>query len=210
MTTIEKVLWGAGAVVISLLLGWYMYGHPSQSFGSYGAGITNLTGLSIDGSSPGTLTVNGATTLTGAVYLNSTLGIGSSLSFGTVSSGTTTESIVRQAIAAATTTPCALQNPSATATSSFTFRLNVTTGTSSAGQFVIATGTTAYSTSSVAATFITPASSQFSFITSGTSTTGTSGYVGPSGYVVLGATLGSAVGYGYTFGGTCETTFITL
>lgn len=116
----------------------------------------------------------------------------------------------RFSLTAATTTPCAIQSPFTTATSTFNFKVTVTTATSSAGEFVIATSSTAFSTTTGAvANFTIPASQQGTWAFSGTTTSGTTGVVAPSGWVVFGTTNGSSVGYGYTLGGTCQAIFTT-
>jgi hypothetical protein len=60
--------------------------------------------------------------------------------------------------------------------------------------------------------FTVPASSQTSIAFTATTTQGYSNQliVGPSGYVVIGMTNGSSVGYGYTYGGSCSVTFTTF
>lgn len=116
---------------------------------------------------------------------------------------------VRSSLTAATTTPCALQNPFNATTTINDVSLVVTTATSSAGQFVFATSTTPYNyTTSPIASESLAANAQGTFVTGETaSSTGLGVVVPPNGYIVIGMGTGSAVSYGYTYGGTCTAIF---
>lgn len=139
-------------------------------------------------------------------YVDGALGLGNGTSV------PTNIQVVRALLTAATTTPCALRSPFTTATSTITsFTLNVTTGTSSASQLIFATSSTPYATTSMLMTATIPASAQASFVSSGVATSSQLGsVVVPGGYAVIGTGAGSAVGYGYTYGGSCSATFQTI
>ena len=106
---------------------------------------------------------------------------------------------------AATTTPCTFKSPNAT-TSLEVFTLNVTTATSPAATFVLATSTVTNATTSLISNVGTlSASAQGFFIWhAGTNNS----IVAPNTYVSLGAQNGgAATALGYTFGGLCTATF---
>lgn len=110
-------------------------------------------------------------------------------------------------LAQATTTPCSIAGPSSATTSIMHFALTVTTGTSSAGTFAVGTSTTPYATSSTPfATFVIPANSQSTFSWDGGVN---NDHLSPGTFIVGGMTNGSAVGYGYTYTGTCSTILVT-
>lgn len=112
-----------------------------------------------------------------------------------------TEYFLRGVFNPATTTPCVLPLPAATTTLQ-TYSFNITTGTSSAGSFVMGTSTTPYSTSTtpILSAFSVPAGGQATAMADPTS----NGVLSPSLNLVLGMTNGSAVSYGYTYTGTCS------
>ena len=105
------------------------------------------------------------------------------------------------AITQATTTPCA--TPVSATSSIQHWAMTVTTGTSSAGTIAVGTSTSPYATSTKPfATFVIGANSQNTF----TWNAGVNNDVAsPGTYIVAGMTNGSAVSYGYTYGGTCST-----
>ena len=110
-------------------------------------------------------------------------------------------------LTAATTTPCVVVAPTSATTSIQHFSLNITTGTSSAGTIVIGTSTSPYSTStSPFATVVVAANSQIVYTWNGGVN---NDQVYPGTYIVAGMTNGSAVSYGYTYGGTCSTVLRT-
>ena len=183
---LTKLAWAVGTIGIAVVVASHFLTNTviekTASFGTTGAGITNLTGLSITGT-PGTLDASGGFTLN-SVPLQG----------------------VKMTMNTATNTLCALQNPSTTATSSFTVNVNITTSTSSATNIVIATSSTAFATTSAIGNFYVAANANASFSGPGTTTSGSDGVVGPSQWVTVG-TQNAAVTYGYTFGGTCDAVF---
>lgn len=128
------------------------------------------------------------------------------LGYGNGTSVNTNEQIVRQPLVAATTTPCAIQNP-LNATSTYSSSFNVTTATSSAGIFDIGTSTTAFATSSAGSAQTIAANTQNTLSYAGSSGSG-GNIIGPSAWILYGMNTGS-VSYGYTYGGTCQATFKT-
>lgn len=137
--TLNKVLWAAGTALVAVLLVLAIIGggSPTKGYGTVAAGITNLTGLSIDGNSPGTLTVAGATTLTGSVTMTSAT---------TTQNGVTTVTL-RQSMTSGTTTPCSIPIPMASSTIQ-SWAANFTSATSSALNWSVGTSTTAFATTS--------------------------------------------------------------
>lgn len=72
---LNKILWAVGTVCVSLILvAVFNTGAGKSVLGVAGAGITNLTGLSIDGTSPGTLNVNSTATIGGSLKVLATTG----------------------------------------------------------------------------------------------------------------------------------------
>lgn len=136
------------------------------------------------------------------------LGLGTNLSNSNTGAGNVNIEAQRMNLNVATITPCAIQNPFNATSSLVDATFNVTTGTSSAAQIVFATSTTAFATTSALATMQVAASSDGTFVTGETATsTGIGVVLGPSNWLVIGTALGSAVGYGYTYGGTCSAVF---
>lgn len=138
--------------------------------------------------------------------IQSSLGLGNGTSVPTHIQG------VRAALTAATSTICALQNPYTATSTIVSSALNITTATSSAGSIIAAVALTPFATTTVIAQGISvPASSLASLVVGETaSSTGAGVIVGPSNYIVWGMTPASAVGYGYTYGGTCQAVFETI
>ncbi len=189
----NKVLWAVGAVVASLfLVAVFHVGSIAsvvKSLGSSGAGITNLTGLSIDGSSPGTLTVNGAATM--AANCNSAGGI------------TTCD---YTATMVSSTTPCAFALGT-TATTTLVFAAARVSSSSASTAFVeFGKSATLYSTTTTLGTGSLSANAQGTVLASTSQSTGFDGSAvfGPtSPDLVLKTTLTQ-------LGGTCQAETITI
>lgn len=109
-------------------------------------------------------------------------------------------------LVAATTTPCAIAGPQSATSSIMHYALTINVGTSSAATFAVGTSTSPYATSTTPfATFTVGAGSQKTF----TWDAGVNNdQMFPGTYIVAGLTNGSAVSYGYTFGGTCSTVLV--
>lgn len=108
----------------------------------------------------------------------------------------------RMSLVAATTTPCAIQNPFNATSTVQNVTINVTTATSTSASFSIATSTTAFNASSVYYNATLAANAQGTFMAGETaSSTGLGIVLPPTGWVVM--TLGSA----NTLGGTCSAVF---
>lgn len=105
----------------------------------------------------------------------------------------------------ATTTPCDLTSPNATTTLD-SFSMNISTATSSAGTFVVATSTLPNATSTTP--FYSPVAVAAN-TTRGLSFHGgnDNAIIAPNTHIVAGV---SGVSYGYTYGGTCSATFVQL
>lgn len=179
----KNLLWAAGAVIVAvlLMLGINAIQHP-RSLGAVTSPPTVLDYLQI----------------TQAIgYLTSGI------------AAPANDTIVRSALNTASSTLCAIQNPfNATSTIAEAF-INVTTGTSSAAQIIIASSSTPYATSSplMVATLASGQMGQISNPGIATST-GLGVSVGPTGYVVIGIGSGGSVNYGYTYGGLCAARFV--
>lgn len=181
----------------------------SQSFAGTGTRFPN--GVSANNTSPVAGQLLGTTlTVTGAATLSSALGFVST-------AGTSNVQFVSKVFSSATTTPCALQNPSSTATSTVeNLVFNVTTATSTSYYGQVSTSTTAFATTSALVTSwpIIGAGAQGTWVMSQATTTPYSQpIVGPSGWVVF-STMASSTGLGSngiaTLGGNCEGTFQTV
>lgn len=117
---------------------------------------------------------------------------------------------VRQSIVAATTTPCTMQNPLNATSTLLDAYMNVTTGTSTAVQFVIATSSLQNATTSVVSTQTLGAGLMGTLMVGeSASTTGLGIIVPPTGYVTFGVALNSGSGGLATVGGTCGAVFQT-
>lgn len=122
------------------------------------------------------------------------------------------ETAVRAALTAASTTPCAIQNPFSATSTVVLAEINVTTATSSLGQLVFATSTTAFGTTTGSfSKYTIAANAQQTVAFNGVATsTGNGPIVGPGNWVVIGMDTGSTANYGYTYGGTCAAKFISV
>lgn len=109
-----------------------------------------------------------------------------------------------------TTTPCAIQSPSATSTLEWT-DADITTATSTAITWTIATSTTAFATSSVLTQFTPVTSSLYTLVWYPTTTSGallatSTGLLPPSSWVVFGASGIVGTG-GLVTSGSCQAVF---
>lgn len=202
--------------VVALIVGFIGWTHPTipQSFGTTNNGGTFVA--------PGTVIVAANTTLLdgyqtpnpsvfdyvvsrGYLVAQNMFGLGNGTSV------VTNQQAVRQLLTAATTTPCALQNPfSATSTIPDGVTLNITTATSSAGTITFATSTTAFATTTtIQSNVVLPASTQATYSIPTATNGGT--IVGPGGWIVIGvagiSTTQGNVNNGFTYGGSCQATF---
>lgn len=111
------------------------------------------------------------------------------------------------ALVIATTTPCVIAGPQTATTSIAHFSLNLNVATGTAGSFVIGTSTSPYATSTHPfATVAVSAGSQTVYTWNGGVN---NDQLYPGTYIVAGMGAGSAVGYGYTYGGSCSTVLLT-
>lgn len=192
---------GAIAVVALLLSVWAAL-TPKSSLTSFGA-LSNT-----NAPVAGTIAPNGSVLPNPSVldYLVNRVMLytDKTLAFGNTTGTPLYQQAIRQSLTAATTTPCALQNPFTSTSTLIAWDMNVTTATSSAGVLTLATSTTAYATTSAIATFSIAANAQGTRVWSGGNDVGV---VAGSGYVVVGV---QGVAYGFTYGGTCSGIFQTL
>lgn len=130
------------------------------------------------------------------------LGLGTNLSNSNTGAGNVVIEAQRMSLVAATTTPCAVQNPFNATSTVLSTTVNVTTATSTSASFNLATSTTAFAATSPYFGATLAANAQGSFTAGETaSTTGLGVILPPTGWVVM--TLSSA----NTLGGTCSATF---
>ncbi len=194
MTFNQKII-SVVVVIVLGLVGMYLITHRSD----------NVAGVSAPVSPPTNVSNLIASENVGSPlfqFMGTTLGPGGTPPLPIASTTATTTPMIL-----ATTTPCALQNPFV-ATSSFTFDLNTSAGTSSIAVFTVSTSSTQYATTSSATTFGISANALSSFHYPG----GASGVVGPGGWVVLGLAAGSNGGtnYAYTIPGRCQAIFTSM
>ncbi len=195
--TTKSIAWSIGSVLVSLILvGIFHIGAVSQAFGTIAAGITNYTGISITGT-PGTFDVSGTATFNGQTTMSASV-------------GSISTKVVRQTLTAATTTPCAIQNPFLATSTIVSFALNITTGTSSAAVFAVGSSTTAFATTTgmVANAAITSSATGNITWDPGTNNAAISG----SNWIIAGLIAGSngAPNNAYTYVGTCQAVFQTV
>lgn len=127
----------------------------------------------------------------------------------------------RQSLVSGTTTPCAILTPTATSSLVF-FDVNITTPTSTAQTWSIATSTSFNATTSVLGQFAVPASVQIalpwypsgplvgSSAAPANPASSTLGIIAPSIWIVAGTTGGAGSGSGTVIGGTCQAEFYIL
>lgn len=133
------------------------------------------------------------------------LGLGTNLSNSNTGAGNVVIEAQRQNIVAATTTPCAIQNPFNATSTLVDGTINITTSTSTAGVFTIATSSTAFATTSPIFGATLASGADGTLLTGETaSSTGLGVVLGPSAWLVFGVT---GAGYGFTYGGTCSAVF---
>lgn len=127
------------------------------------------------------------------------LGLGTNLSNSNTGAGNVVLEAQRMALVAATTTPCAIQNPFNATSTVQSVTVNVTTSTSTSASFQLATSTTAFANTSPIFGATLAANQQGTFMTGETaSSTGLGVVLPPSAWIVM--TLTSA----NTLGGTCS------
>ena len=115
----------------------------------------------------------------------------------------TYQQVNRMILTAATTTPCALQNPfSATSTIPDGVTFNITTSTSTAGTLTFATSTSAYATTSTFSTQTAGANLDGTYTANGSGPVVVAG----NGWIVVGV---AGAPYPFTYGGSCQATFQT-
>lgn len=111
----------------------------------------------------------------------------------------------RMALVAATTTPCAIQNPFNATSTVQNVTINVASSSASSEEFSIATSTTAFNASSIYYGATLAANAMGTFMAGETaSSTGLGVVLPPTGWVVM--TLASAT----SFGGTCTAVFQSI
>lgn len=181
----KNLLWAIGAVLVAVVLSLLLQAgikdsSQSASLGAVTSPSTNLDYLQLS-QALGWLTAGNPTPIN--------------------------QTMLRQTLTAATTTPCAIQNPfNATSTVPLAF-FNVTTGTSTASSLTFATSSTAFATTSSFATFAVGASQQQTVVFNGLAS-GIGPVVGPNQWLVVGA-AGVPAG-GFTYGGSCAASFVSV
>lgn len=140
-------------------------------------------------------------------YLVARLGLGLGTNVSNSNTGVGNLNIESQKmVLIASTTPCAIQNPTGATSTIINFALNVTTSTSTATSFAIGTSTTQYATTTTMETAGLGAGSQ------GTITWDpgvNNSVIGPGQWIVAGNALGQ-VFYPFATGGSCSATFETV
>ena len=189
----NNLLWAAGAIVVSVAIAAYLLGGSpvvKTVLGATAAGITNLTGLSIDNTNggPGTLTISSQNGIGGATFVT----------------------VRNTFVASATSTPCSNQLPSSMGTSTIISTTMVpTTGTSSVYQFFISTSSTAFATTSAFFTGSEVANGVGPFVAGETaSTTGYGVIVFPGNWVNVG--WSNTTGISPWVAGSCTTVFESI
>lgn len=204
-----------GIAVLALIVGFIGLSHSSSQLA---VGTTNNGGTAVN---PGNVTVAAGTQLIDGYitpnpstfdYLVSRGYLIAQNMFG-MGNGTSVPSnsqAVRQLLTAATTTPCALQNPFSATSTIESVILNITTATSTTGTITFATSTTAYATTTTIQSNVTaPANEQETYNIPSATNGGT--IIGPGAFVVVGvagiSTTQGNVNNGFTYGGSCQATF---
>lgn len=186
-----------GAIALVAVLAIYGVLH-ARSVTTIGDASTSFTdGLIVGG---GTYTVNPALTvignqaISGSIYYQGSINASSTL---TSFSGT---------VALSSTTPCAIQSPAATSSLAFG-SLQITTPTTTASTWVMATSSTAFATTTALVTEVI-GSGGYGSITwdAGASNS----LMAPSTWVVFGASNYGVPSSGIVVSGRCQAQFITL
>lgn len=196
MTTSKTIL--TSAIVSALVVAALWLAIPAKT---PVAGLQSFGNTSIDGSQANLPTPSNFDYLVARVAL----GLGTNMTNSNTGAGNVNIFAQRMALTVATTTPCAIQNPT-TATTSALLQLNITTGTSTAGTLTVATSTTAFATTTAITTLTVGANNPEAFSIDGGGATSNM-LVAPLGWVVVGAA--GAPG-GFTYGGTCAVVFTTF
>lgn len=190
-STTKTILVAAVVALVVSLTAWGL--SPAKKVGTVSFGNT-----STDGSQAALPTPSNFDYLVARL----SLGLGTNLSNSNTGAGNVNITAQRMNIVAATTTPCAIQNPlNATSTLS-TATINVTTGTSTVAAFIVSTSTTAFAATSPVYSATLAANTTGTLSAGDTaSTTGLGIVLGPTSWVVW--TLPSA----NTLVGTCSAVF---
>lgn len=185
--TTNKVLWALGAVIVAVILVSVLHlgGAVPKSFGAITSPATQLD------------------------YLNLTQALGFGPNAQTQGSLSTNISGGRAVITPASLVFCSIPNPFNATSTIINASLNITTGTSSAGFVVPAVASSATATTTPIGQGMSIAANAIPTLqTSGISSTTDLGVaVGPGQFLNWGTVATSAVGYPYTYGGTCNATF---
>lgn len=104
---------------------------------------------------------------------------------------------------------CSLVNPFTTATSTYEFSINLSSTSASTAQLILGTGVAATATTTSQSVFTATASVPLTYDTSGTTTSGTFGLIGPGASLNVGGVLGTAQATLNQMGGTCGAIFTT-
>jgi hypothetical protein len=208
MTNTEKYL-GLGLLVILLVLVLFLSIHQ-RVFGSASTlGTNNIPIVLSGGSAP---TVFNALEATESFISDGTLYfLSGKTQYNSVTAATGQVITITppKALVAATTTPCAIQNPSSTASSSIVwFGANLSTATSTAGSYVVGTSTTAFATTTTMIGITAIGAGNTPTITWDPGVNNS--VLGPSQWIVFGIAATGSVNYGYTYGGTCAAEFLTF
>lgn len=135
-------------------------------------------------------------------------GLGTNLSNSNTGAGNVNLEAQRVNMVAATSTPCAIQNPFNATSTLLSFTANITVSTSTAVQFVVATSSTPNATTSPIFTASLASGAEGTFLTGETaSTTGLGVVLGPKDWSTMGITAGSGSAGNATLGGTCSAVF---
>jgi hypothetical protein len=192
MTTNTKIVLGLVVVVVVLVLG-FLYS-STHTFGAT-TPSTSTAGYFTE-SFGGPLVVLG----------NAITGINSTGAAGYV--GNIQIQGVRQNIVAATTTPCAMQNPFSASSTLLNATMNVTTATTTTGQITFASSANAFATTTLLIGASLTSGAQGSFMAGETSSsTGLGVIVAPSGWIVIGV---QGAAFPFTYGGTCSAIFQSM
>lgn len=175
----KNLIWAAGSVVVSVLLAVLiaggMHGDVNQNVGAITSPSTNMDYL----------------------VLSQALGFGN-----TGSSPNVNIAGPRTAFTAATTTPCAIQNPLNATSTIVAFSMNVTTGPAAAANIVVGTSTSAFGTSTgmLSSTVNTGAQATLTW-----DPPVNAGVIAPNAWIVAGTNGTGAT----TIGGSCNAIFVS-
>lgn len=184
-TTSNKVLWAVGTVIIAVLIAAVFLGSKDVPLGSITSPATQLD------------------------YLNLTQALGFGPNAQVQGSLSTNISGVRSNITPNSLVICSMQNPFNATSTIVNASLAITVGTSSAATIIPAVASTATATTTaIGQGFVVGANTALTLQTSGVASSTDLGVaVGPNQYLNWGTTPSSAVGYAYTYTGTCNALF---